>query len=189
MKSHSSLELFILSCIDRQLQTPYDLSRQAGLSLGATTPALKRLLKAGLVKRTVGSTSSRRPRHEYELTPAGRQLARSGWKQYLRDPNPDSDLDALFRILDMASHYGSSKSAMKDFLVRAMEARRKSTGVWAAIAEQRQDTGFLYLRLKAELDTVRSTSEFDALARIHSWFKRAEKQRVYQGSLLDTLRS
>src|ERR1700733_14201594 len=48
---HSVLDLFILSLLDRGLETPYDLNRQGGLSLGSTVPALRRLESAGPIKR------------------------------------------------------------------------------------------------------------------------------------------
>src|SRR5258708_23229447 len=74
----SVLELFILSVLDRGLETPYDLNRQGGLSLGSTVPALRRLETAGLVRKKAAVGSSKRPRHWFQLSAAVRQLARGG---------------------------------------------------------------------------------------------------------------
>ena len=50
--SLSVLDLFVLSLFDRGLETPYDLQRQAGVSLGSSVPALRRLEAAGLIKKS-----------------------------------------------------------------------------------------------------------------------------------------
>ena len=101
---HSVLDLFILSLLDRGLETPYDLQRQGGLSLGSTVPALRRLESAALVRKKASVALSQRPRHWFQLSAAGRKLARRGWIPLLEN-QPPSDFDAVLRLADMARHY------------------------------------------------------------------------------------
>src|SRR5260370_4982045 len=102
--TQSVLDLFILSVLDRGLETPYDLNRQGRLSLGSTVPALRRLETAGLVRKKAAVGSSKRPRHWFQLCAAGRKLARGGWIPLLKD-QPPSDFDAVLRLADMAQHH------------------------------------------------------------------------------------
>src|SRR6185369_7335397 len=184
MKTLTSLELFILSCFDRGLETPYDLSRVAGLSLGATNPALKRLVKSGLLKRSTGASVSNRPRHEYTLTPDGRQAARNGWKASLGEEVPPSDLDSILRIVDMASHYKSSASSIHQFLVRAMESRKGSVEVYGAMAEQAgPPSRFLYARLKVEFEKERLLADFKTIGTVLTWLKQRHRPKVEQASI------
>jgi DNA-binding PadR family transcriptional regulator len=47
----SDLDLFVLALIQSGLSTPYALQREAGLSPGATIPAIQRMLDAGFVRQ------------------------------------------------------------------------------------------------------------------------------------------
>jgi DNA-binding PadR family transcriptional regulator len=118
----SVLDLFILSLLDRGLETPYDLQRQGGLSLGSTVPALKRLETAGLVRKKATLGSSKRPRHSFQLSTAGKKLARSGWKVHFKASN-HPDFDAILRIADMAQHYLAKPIDIVTFLEAAASQR------------------------------------------------------------------
>jgi DNA-binding PadR family transcriptional regulator len=122
---HSVLDLFILSLLDRGLETPYDLQRQGGLSLGSTVPALRRLESAGLVRKKASVALSKRPRHWFQLSATGRRLARRGWIPLLKD-QPPSDFDAALRLADMARHYGARPADIVKFLEAAASERRSS---------------------------------------------------------------
>jgi DNA-binding PadR family transcriptional regulator len=186
MKRFSTLELFILSCFDRGLQTPYDLQRQAGLSLGATSPALKRLLKARMLKRVTGSTASKRPRHQYSLSSEGKQSARDGWKDYLSDPIPPTDNDSLLRILDMATHYKATKSSMVEFLIRASESRRHAAELLATASYGSNEGALLsYPRLRAEFEKERLFCELTTISQIVTRMKRNSRPKMIQASLLN----
>jgi DNA-binding MarR family transcriptional regulator len=63
----SPLQIQLLVFVKLGLATPYDLITQAGLSVGLTSPALKRLEEAGLLASTPGSRRSMR----YALTEKG----------------------------------------------------------------------------------------------------------------------
>jgi DNA-binding PadR family transcriptional regulator len=69
----SPLEILILGFVQLGLSTPYDLMSQAGLSVGVSSPALKRLLQDGLLNQTAGP----RNRTDYALTKQGNERLRS----------------------------------------------------------------------------------------------------------------
>ena len=72
------LDVFIISLLERGIETPYDLNRQGGISLGASTPALKRLIDNKLIRRITEPAATKRRTHRYTLTEAGRELAHQG---------------------------------------------------------------------------------------------------------------
>lgn len=119
----SVLDLFILSLLDRGLETSYALQRRGGLSVGTTIPALKRLEEAGFVRKTGVEGAGKRPRHGYQVSAAGRQLARSAWKAHLKSTS-HLDLDAVIRVADMARHYDGSAAKIASFLDAAALERR-----------------------------------------------------------------
>ncbi|HEV3440551.1 MAG TPA: hypothetical protein VG122_24565 [Gemmata sp.] len=118
-------------------------------------PALKRLETAGLVRKKAAVGSSKRPRHWFQLSVAGRKLARGGWIPLLKD-QPPSDFDAVLRLADMARHYRARPADIVTFLETAASERRSS----ARVSEPREMRDFLGLvatreawdvaRLKAE---------------------------------------
>jgi DNA-binding PadR family transcriptional regulator len=119
------LEVFILSLFDRGLQTAYDLQRHAGVSLGSSTPALKRLQAAGLLKRTVQVGSSKRLRHGFEITATGRKLVRGTWTSLLKG-QPPSDFDSILRVVDVAQQYEAKGADIAAFLASASSQRGSS---------------------------------------------------------------
>jgi DNA-binding MarR family transcriptional regulator len=72
LKDLSPLQIQLLVFVKLGLGTPYDLITQAGLSVGLTSPALKRLEEFGLVESTPGSRKSMR----YALTKKGEEQLR-----------------------------------------------------------------------------------------------------------------
>jgi DNA-binding PadR family transcriptional regulator len=123
---HSVLDLFILTLLDRGLETPYDLQRQGGLSLGSTVPALQRLAAAGLIRKRESSGTSKRPRHSYQLSALGRNRAKNGWKTRLKSPN-QMDLDAVLRVAYMAQYYNARTADIVEFFKAAVSERRVPT--------------------------------------------------------------
>lgn len=82
----SVLDFFLLSMLDRGAQSPYELQRMAGVSLGASVPSLRRLTASKLVTRQEGTATTNRPRHEHMLN--GRRQA--GCPDWLEDLLPRS---------------------------------------------------------------------------------------------------
>jgi DNA-binding PadR family transcriptional regulator len=153
----SVLDLFILSVLDRGLETPYDLNRQGGLSLGSTVPALKRLETAGLVRKKAAVGLSRRPRHWFQLSAAGRKLARGGWIPLLKDP--PSDFDAVLRLADMAQYYRARPADIVTFLEAAAAERRSSARVFEP-REMRDSLRLVATRETWDVARLRAEAKF-----------------------------
>ncbi len=160
------LDLYILAKLDKGLQTPYDLQREAGLSLGATVPALRRLSKQKLVTRAEGLTATKRPKHAYTLTEAGKEQAESGWKEYLQIKNSPADLDALLRVADIALQYGARKPRLSDFLRSAAKHKLDFATQLAAGVGRIPGAPFSYRAMRAQVEIERLQAEERALTAI-----------------------
>jgi len=158
----SVLDIYIVSLLDRGFETSYALQRRGGLSVGSTIPALQRLAAAGLVRKTGGSTSSNRPRHGYQLSAAGRKLARTGWKAYLKAPG-HLDLDAVLRVADVAQHYGASAKEIASFLDAAASDRRSSGRLRISKSNEAGDS-FQHMAMQAAWNGFRLKAEAKFLA-------------------------
>ena len=121
----SILDLYILSLLDRGFRSKYELQRHGGISLGSSTPALKRLLAAGLIRERDSADGTNRVRQILKVTPVGRRIARQEWHQHL-DNEADLDVEAILRVVDVASHQGAPRSEIADFL-NAMASQRTHT--------------------------------------------------------------
>jgi DNA-binding PadR family transcriptional regulator len=167
----SVLDVFVLSLLDRGLETPYDLYRQGGLSLGASTPALQRLVKADLVKRGESASATNRPRHEYRLTTSGKKAAQSAWKPFL-DDEPPSDLDSLLRVVDMAAHYCTEKPKIRAFLKRAADGK-SLLARQAGLSSKTTRSGdrVLYMGMRVRCDAARLLAESKTLLQIAGLFR------------------
>ena len=154
----SVLDLFILSMFDRGFETGYDLQRVAGLSLGSSIPALRRLEAAGLVRKTGAVGTSKRPRHGYKVSEAGRKLARTAWIPLLKYP-PPTDLDALLRLADLASHYGTTATAIASLLRRSAKDRALLSKRASAGKVKEGAPSLLYLATRNGWDSGRLAAE------------------------------
>jgi DNA-binding PadR family transcriptional regulator len=76
-RHRTDLDLFILALIDSGIPTPYEFQKAAGLSQGATLPALQRLLDAQLVRQ---GRPGPRGRTDYKVSAAGKRALRDGWQ-------------------------------------------------------------------------------------------------------------
>jgi DNA-binding PadR family transcriptional regulator len=156
----SVLDLFILSLLDRGLQTPYDLNRQGGLSLGSTVPALRRLQTADLVRKKASVGSSKRPRHWFQLSAEGRKLARGGWIPLLKD-QPPSDFDAVLRLADMAQHYRARTLDIVTFLeAAASERRSRARSPISGLHKMRDSLGHVATREAWDVARLRAEAKF-----------------------------
>jgi DNA-binding PadR family transcriptional regulator len=116
--TRSSLEVFILTLIRQGFMTTYDLQSGAGLSLGATVPALNRLSDAKLVSRRIVVR-----RHEYALTRGGEQV--------LRDWEPPvgraaTDYEDLLRTAYLSAYLFRKPAVGAEILRQAARARSSS---------------------------------------------------------------
>jgi len=83
---------------------------------------------AKLVIQDIDASQGKRPRHELKLSAAGKKLAREGWRTQL--DTLDGDIEAVLRLVDMASHYGAKPSEISKLLVTA--ASRRPRVAWSS---------------------------------------------------------
>ena len=103
----SSLELFLLALIDSGLSTPYEFHSQAGISVGASLPALKSLLRQKLVSR--GRAGNRR-RMAYSLTGPGRAALKK-WGAAYASVQDSEDVGSALRFSTLAYFLGSPSTS------------------------------------------------------------------------------
>jgi DNA-binding PadR family transcriptional regulator len=143
----TDLDLFVLALVDSGVATPYALQITAGLSPGASIPALQRLAEAGLVRQ--GKPGSR-GRTEHRVTPAGKKLLKTGWQSLIED-GPSGDLDSDLRVALLALASGEHRLA-KDFLERS--AARKFESISALERPGESDSlpplAFWYRELRSD---------------------------------------
>jgi DNA-binding PadR family transcriptional regulator len=98
--------------------TTYDLQSGAGLSLGATVPALNRLSDAKLVSRRIVVR-----RHEYALTRGGEQVLRD-WEPPVR--RAATDYEDLLRTAYLSAYLFRKPAVGAEILRQAARARSSS---------------------------------------------------------------
>ena len=174
--SLSLLDIFVLSLADRGLTTPYALQREGELSLGATTPSLRRLSKARLVVRDDAENATRRPRHEYRVTAAGRKAALTGWREHFDKVRIASDLDSVLRLVDLAVHYGAKRDEIVMFLKRAAE-QRFSRARRAETVNSFGQGALSYQRTRWQCESARLEAEATVLSRLATELESQPRQR------------
>jgi hypothetical protein len=123
-RRRNDLDLFVLALIASGVSTPYELKMAAGLSPGATIPALRRLLDEELV---IQGEPGSRGRTEYKIAPLGRKHLRSGWRELIVQ-GPSGDLDADLRVALLALWVGGDRRLASDFLHQSAAQRLESIG-------------------------------------------------------------
>jgi DNA-binding PadR family transcriptional regulator len=111
-RRRNDLDLFVLALIEIGVSTPYELKVAAGLSPGATIPALARLIK---VRFVLQGKPGPRGRTNHRITPEGRRYLRSNWRALI-DDGPRGDLDADLRVALLALWVGGDRRLAADFL-------------------------------------------------------------------------
>jgi len=119
-RRRSDLDLFVLALVADGVSTPYRMQVDAGLSPGATIPALRRLKRQRLVKPTsVGP----RGRIEYLSTATAAPTLHKSWTPLL-EAGPTGDLEADLRIAILALREGNQPNAAIQFLREAAVCHR-----------------------------------------------------------------
>jgi DNA-binding PadR family transcriptional regulator len=156
----SILDVYLLSLIDRGLETPYDLLKQGGVSLGSSVPALRRLETADLVKKNAPTGFGKRPRHGFKLSTAGRKLARGAWISLLNG-QPPSDFDSILRLVDVARHYEAKNADVVAFLGAASSERRSSARSGRnGFRETRAPLGIMATREAWDVSRLKAEAKF-----------------------------
>jgi DNA-binding PadR family transcriptional regulator len=130
-RRRTDLDLFVLALIDSGVLTPYELQKAAGLSQGATVPALQRLLDARLVRQ---GKSGARGRTDYKVTAAGRKLLKDGWLVLIED-GPSGDVDSDLRVALLALLGGGDRRLAADFLRQSADKKMESAGAAERIGD------------------------------------------------------
>ena len=120
----TDLDLFVLALIDGGASTPYELQKAAGLSQGATIPALQRLLDAGFLRQ---GKPGPRGRTDYQVTAIGKRLLKDGWLPLI-EAGPSGDTESDLRVALLALSAGGGRRQAADFLRRAADRKMDSTG-------------------------------------------------------------
>ncbi len=155
--SPSSLELFLLALIDSGLTTPYEFHRQAGISVGASIPALNNLLGQKLVSK--GKEGDRR-RMEYSLTTRGRARLKTSLAETSEDA---SDLQSSLRLAILAEYLGSRAQA-----VSLLERFRSRVGISSEsrIRPDFESAAETYRWMLSVLNRRRDKADLQALSEI-----------------------
>ena len=134
-RRRTDLDLFVLALIDSGVSTPYELQKAAGLSQGATVPALQRLLDARLVRQ---GKPGARGRTDYQATAAGKRLLKDGWLALI-EQGPSGDVDSDLRVALLALWGAGDRRLAADFLRQSADMKMESL----AAAEQIGNPGVL----------------------------------------------
>ena len=159
----SLLELHLLSMLDRGAETPYDFL-QAGVSLGSSIPAFRRMEDAGWVRAKRSAEIGKRQRHSFTLLAKGRKLVVRAGIGLLKQPAP-SDFDAILRVLDIA-HGANAEST--DLVVFLNSEVRDRLATAKQLTSQKADhaNGLHFKTNRTQWNAVRLRSEAKFLANI-----------------------
>jgi DNA-binding PadR family transcriptional regulator len=173
------LDMFLLGLVYEGLITPYDWQAKARISLGASLPAVKRLLKDGLLEK---AAEGPRGRHEFRLTPEGRDaISRRNLKRYIGDAlnDPPGDLESAIRLACLATMIDDIKGA-ENFLLEAADAHhRRARAAKKRAANKvpfRSKLGGLYSAVLAQCEAKQAAAIVDKLDALRDeWDKTAKE--------------
>jgi DNA-binding PadR family transcriptional regulator len=118
-RRRTDLDVFVLALIDSGVSTSYDLQKAAGLSQGATIPALQRLLDARLVRQRKPGA---RGRTDYQVNAAGKRLLNDGWLSLI-EAGPSGDVDSDLRVALLGLLGGGDRRQAADFLHQSADMK------------------------------------------------------------------
>ncbi len=111
-RRRTDLDAFVLALIESGISTPYELQKAAGLSPGATIPALSRLLEASFIRQGKPGV---RGRTDHKTTATGRKFLKTAWRTLI-EGSPSGDLDADLRVALLALWVGGDRQIASEFL-------------------------------------------------------------------------
>lgn len=120
-KAGSTLDVFVLALVAEGTDTLYALKREAGLSVGATTPAIRRLTSVGLLERA--AADSARGRQRLAITEKGRRRVKAQSAALIRAgiEQVPKDLESIVRLAVLARTTGN-RAMVVPFLRAALAA-------------------------------------------------------------------
>lgn len=166
-RSRKDLEAFLLGLMTRGLKTPYDFMMSAGISPGASIPALGRLESAGYVRKGEGGA---RNRQEYQTTGKGLAFLENSWREIFQAP-ATGDLDTILRTASLALLMSEPKRSVAAYLGRAATLRKAGQSVRQKVVPTHDPAGvFLWMRQVAAVG--RAKNEAAILRRLASTIRR-----------------
>jgi hypothetical protein len=173
----ASLDLLILSLVDAGIDTPYRWQTQAGLSLGATLPAARRLLAGQLVSERKPGPRGRR---EFRITRSGRNELKN-IDQYLDAALLEQvgDMESVLRLVAIALHAGRQdvaahllQEAASDYDRRAARAQKRASDL-----SERDGLAALYLATMTHCDADRLLAPAASLRSLLSQVKKVRSSK------------
>jgi DNA-binding PadR family transcriptional regulator len=168
----TTLELLLLSLVDRGWKTLYRLKDAAGISVGAALPALNRLQDRGLLKR---AEVAARNKQEFDVTSAGMKAMTREMKRLLQEcrETPPNDVESVLRLAALA-FFSKRRGTAVSLLNNAGEARRRlaklrSEEIGNVVAT---DLAILYRRMGEACEAARSEAEAEAMITLAAQLKR-----------------
>ncbi len=159
-RRRTDLDLFILALIDGGVSTPYELQKAAGLSQGATIPALHRLLEARFVRQ---GKPGARGRADYKATAAGEKLVRHGWLPLI-EAGPSGDLDSDLRVALLAIWAGGDHRLAADFLRQCGNLKMESVAATALKSDAVAPLARWYTDLRSSTAKAMLAAEAEAIS-------------------------
>jgi DNA-binding MarR family transcriptional regulator len=171
----SSLDLFLLALINAGTATAYAFREQAGLSVGATLPALRRLEKYGFIVRC---EKLERNKQTLQLTTAGKRELKGATNRFLTkyQERPPADIESVLRICALAFASNRTRAARKLLLVAAKEqTERLKSNLSTAGLKSETDLGLIYRQMITNWTACSLMAESNYLASLIQ--KRPQKHR------------
>jgi len=148
----SNLEYFILTLVETGIKTPYELMTRAGVSLGSSIPALRRLKSLKLVSES--KAGSRRAK-QFSVLKDGTEVLTAELVEHLRS-NP-TDLESMLRIAWLAWMKKSEddyrrllKKSATSLRARSKHAKTEAAELAGRISDRNAAEKFRWLRVHLE---------------------------------------
>ena len=158
-RRRTDLDLFVLALIDGGVSTPYELQKAAGLSQGATIPALQRLLVVRFVRQ---GKPGARGRIDYKVSAAGKKLLRDGWLPLI-EAGPSGDLDSDLRVALLAIWGSGDRRLAADFLRQSADKKMESIDATEPTSDATALLARWYTDLRSATAKALVTSEAEAI--------------------------
>ena len=158
-RQRTDLDFFVLALIDGGVSTPYELQKEAGLSQGATNPALQRLLAARFVRQ--GKPGARR-RTDYKVTATGKKLLRDGWLPLI-EAGPSGDLDSDLRVALLAIWGSGDRRLAVEFLRQSGDKKIESMATIELTSDAAAPLARWYADLRSETAKAVLRAESEAI--------------------------
>ena len=164
----SNLEYFILTLVDSGINTPYDLMAKAGISVGSSLPALRRLEKGESIK---ASSAGARGAVRFTILPYGKEQLSTELANQLK--SHPSDLESMLRLVCLAwfNQYEEEdhfERILMDSAASLRAQRKKATKEAAKLADSAYEhsAGNMFRWLRTHLEAHRLQAQAAVLGNL-----------------------